>query len=154
MIKLNLPSYSFKLFKEDKKTKIFDDIRKKKIVLTPEEWVRQNFIQFLIQERNYPRGLIAVEKGLKINGLQKRTDILCYDKSGNPILMVECKATNISIDQSVFDQIARYNISFKLPYLIVTNGLEHYCALINFEEKRFSFLKEIPFYEELGKHIL
>lgn len=153
MIELNLPNYTFKLFEEGKKTKIFDDIRKKKIVLTPEEWVRQNFIQFLIQEKGYPQGLIAVEKGLQLNGLQKRTDILCYAKDGNPILMVECKAPNIPINQSVFDQIARYNITFKLPYLIVTNGLVHYCAFINFEKNQFSFLKEIPSYEELRHHI-
>ena len=149
MINLNLPDYTFKLYKEDKRTKIFDEIRQKKIVLTPEEWVRQNFIRFLIEEKNYPKGLMAIEKGLKLNGLQKRTDILCYSKNGNPLLMVECKAPNISIKQSVFDQIGRYNIHFKLPYLIVTNGLEHYCALINFDTKQFSFLKEIPNYDEL-----
>ena len=149
MINLNLPDYTFKLYKEDKRTKIFDEIRQKKIVLTPEEWVRQNFIRFLIEEKNYPKGLMAIEKGLKLNGLQKRTDILCYSKNGIPLLMVECKAPNISIKQSVFDQIGRYNIHFKLPYLIVTNGLEHYCALINFDTKQFSFLKEIPNYDEL-----
>ncbi len=149
MINLNLPEYTFKLYKKDKRTKIFDEIRQKKIVLTPEEWVRQNFIRFLIEEKNYPKGLMAIEKGLKLNGLQKRTDILCYSKNGNPLLMVECKAPNISIKQSVFDQIGRYNIHFKLPYLIVTNGLEHYCALINFDTKQFSFLKEIPNYDEL-----
>jgi hypothetical protein len=147
---LNLPNYSFKLFREGKKTKIFDAIRKKKIVLTPEEWVRQNFIQFLVQEKSFPIGLIAVEKGLKLNGMQKRTDILCYSKVGNPILMVECKAPNIPINQLVFDQISRYNLAFKLPYLIVTNGLKHYCAMINFEKKNFNFLKEIPSYDELN----
>ncbi|MAC95020.1 MAG: restriction endonuclease subunit R [Flavobacteriales bacterium] len=151
MQQLNLPSYQFKLIQEDKKTKIFDAIRKKYLLLTAEEWVRQNFIEFLVRERNFPRGLIAVEKGLKLNGLQKRSDILIYSKSAEPILMVECKAPEVKIDQSVFDQIARYNIHFKLPFLVVTNGLQHYCAQINFENKDFSFLKDIPNYNDISK---
>ena len=149
MQQLNLPQYKFNLSRDGKKTKIFDVIRKKNLVLTPEEWVRQNFIQFLIQERDFPKGLIAVEKGLTVNGLQKRCDILIYSKSGEPLLMVECKAPNISINQLVFDQIARYNIRFKLPYLIITNGMEHYCAMINFDEASFKFLHEIPNYKSL-----
>ena len=132
---------------ENKKTKIFDEIRKKFLVLTPEEWVRQNFIKFLIEERNFPKGLIAIEKGLKLNGLHKRTDILIYDKTGSPIMIVECKASKVAINQNVFDQIGRYNITFKVPYLVVTNGLQHYCAQIDFENKQFSFLNEIPNYE-------
>ena len=146
---LNLPEYKFTFKEEDKKTKIFDFIRKKYLVLTPEEWVRQHVVKFLIEERNFPAGLIALERGLKLNGLQKRTDILAYSKKGNPILMVECKAPEVKINQAVFDQIGRYNITFKLPYLVVTNGLQHYCAKIDFTEKRFSFLKEIPYYNEL-----
>jgi hypothetical protein len=149
MQELNLPPYQFNLIREDKKTKIFDAIRKRYLVLTPEEWVRQNFIEFLVRERNFPRGLIAVEKGLKLNGMQKRTDILVYAKNTQPLLMVECKAPEIKIEQKVFDQIARYNLHFKLPYLVVTNGLNHYCAKINIETKSFNFLKDIPNYQEI-----
>lgn len=146
---LNLPSYQFNLIEENKKTKIFDAIRKKYFVLTPEEWVRQNVVRYLVEEKSFPANLIAIEMGLKLNGLQKRADIIVYSKTGKPILMVECKAPHIKIDQKVFDQIGRYNITFKLPYLIVTNGMEHFCAQIDFNIKNFSFLKEIPNYENL-----
>src|SRR5690554_2827060 len=150
MQELNLPTYQFKFKVEDKRTKIFDTIRKRFFVLTPEEWVRQNFIEYLINEKNYLKGLIAIEKGLKLHGLQKRTDILIYSKAGKPLLMVECKAPDVKINQTVFDQIGRYNIHFKLPYLIVTNGIEHYCAMIDFDKKDFSFLSDIPNYDEIG----
>ncbi len=146
---LNLPAYSFTLKEEDKKTKIFDVIRKKYLVLTPEEWVRQHIIRYLIEERNVPKNLIAVEQSLRLYGLHKRTDILVYSKEGKPLLMVECKAPTIKINQNAFDQIGRYNIKLKLPYLLVTNGMKHYVAKINFEEKKFTFLKDIPTYEEL-----
>jgi type I site-specific restriction endonuclease len=146
---LNLPPYEFTYTEENKKTKIFDFIRKKYLILTPEEWVRQNFIKFLVIEKNYPKNLIVIEKGLTLNGLQKRADIIIYSKNGKPLVMVECKAPSIKVDQKVFDQIGRYNITFKLPYLIVTNGLEHYCCSVDFVQKSFSFLKEIPNYESL-----
>lgn len=149
MKKLNLPEYDFTIVKEDKKTKIFDGIRRKYLLLTPEEWVRQHIVRFLVEEKKFPKGLIALEKGLKMNGLNKRSDILVYSQKGNPIFMVECKATSVKINQSVFDQISRYNISYQLPYLLVTNGLQHYCAKINFNEKKFNFLNDIPFYHEL-----
>tara|TARA_B110000503_G_C7066233_1_gene378890 strand:+ start:126 stop:581 length:456 start_codon:yes stop_codon:yes gene_type:complete len=146
---LNLPTYQFSFKEENKKTKIFDAIRKKFLVLTPEEWVRQHIVRFLVEEKGFPPSLIAIEMGLKLNGMQKRADILVYSKMGNPILLVECKAPHIKIDQKVFDQIGRYNITFKLPYLLVTNGMEHFCAQIDFESKDFSFLQEIPEYEKL-----
>jgi len=146
---LNLPTYQFTIKEENKKTKIFDAIRKKFLVLTPEEWVRQHIVRFLVEEKGFPSSLIAIEMGLKLNGLQKRADILVYSKSGQPILMVECKAPHIKIDQKVFDQIGRYNIIFKLPYLLVTNGMEHFCAQIDFISKDFSFLKDIPEYDHL-----
>jgi len=149
MKKLNFPQYDFSFKEENKKTKIFDEIRRKFLVLTPEEWVRQHLVKFLIQEKSFPKNLIAIEKGLSLNGLKKRTDILVYSKDGVPILMVECKAPGIEITQSVFDQIGRYNITFKLPYLIVSNGLEHFCAHVNHSEKNFTFLKDIPDYENL-----
>jgi len=149
MKRLNLPTYTFKIISEGKKTKIFDDIRRKYLTLTPEEWVRQHFVKFLIQEKGYPKGLIALEKGLHLNSLYKRTDILVYSKSGQPILMVECKSADVKITQSVFDQISRYNLHYKLPYLIVSNGLEHYCAKLNFKTSNFNFLNQLPAYEEL-----
>ena len=146
---LNLPIYPFQIKEEDKKTKIFDEIRRRFFVLTPEEWVRQHLIQFLIAVKGYPKNLIAVEKGLKLNGLQKRMDVLVYDKNGKALLMAECKAPEVKINQSVFEQIGRYNIQMKLPYLLVSNGLEHYCAHVNFNNGQIEFLKDIPHYDEL-----
>jgi hypothetical protein len=146
---LNLPQYPIKL-KEERGTKyIFDPIRKKYLVLQPEEWVRQNFIQFLIQEKGFPASLIAIEKGLKLNELQKRADIVIYDNRGEPIVLIECKAPKVKINQEVFEQVARYNMVFKVPYLIVTNGLEHYCAKVNLNANSFEFLKELPEYNAL-----
>ena len=146
MEKLNLPQYQIKIKEEGDKKYIFDPIRKKYLVLLPEEWVRQNFIQFLIQEKEYSASLIEVEKGLKLNELNKRADIVVSDNTGQPFVLVECKAPKVKIDQEVFEQVARYNMVFKVPYLIVTNGLEHYCAKIDFEKNSFEFLKEIPNY--------
>lgn len=147
MEKLNLPSYPIKLKEEKGKQYIFDSIRKKYLMLTPEEWVRQNFIQFLIQEKKYPEGLISIEKGLKLNELQKRVDALVY-KNSDPLVLIEFKAPKVKISQEVFEQIGRYNSIFKVPYLIVSNGLEHYCAKINFKANSFEFLKDIPNYKE------
>ena len=148
MQELNLPQYPIKLKEEERTKYIFDAIRKKYLVLQPEEWVRQNFIQFLIQDKNYPKSLIEIEKGLKLNELQKRADVLIH-KDAKPIVLIECKAPKVKISQEVFEQISRYNSVFKVPYLIVTNGLEHYCARINFDDNSFKFLKEIPNYKEL-----
>jgi hypothetical protein len=148
MEELNLPQYPIKLKEEGGVKYIFDAIRKKYLVLQPEEWVRQNFIQFLIHEKKYPASLIEIEKGLKLNELQKRVDVLIH-KDSKPIVLIECKASNVKINQEVFEQIARYNNVFKVPYLLVTNGLEHYCAKIDFETSSFEFLEEIPDYSEL-----
>jgi hypothetical protein len=149
MQQLNLPQYPVKL-KEEKGTKyIFDPIRKKYLVLLPEEWVRQNFIQYLINEKSFPSTLIAIEKGLKLNELQKRADIVIYDNKGQPIVLIECKAPKVKINQEVFEQVARYNIVFKVPYLVVTNGIEHYCAKVDLKENSFEFLQELPVYRDL-----
>ncbi|MES2396159.1 MAG: type I restriction enzyme HsdR N-terminal domain-containing protein [Bacteroidota bacterium] len=144
---LNLPSYQFKLKQQGLRTQIFDSIRKKYVMLTPEEWVRQNFLQFLIQEKNYPSSLIAVEAGLKYNQLQKRMDVLVYDKQGTPHLMVECKAPEVKINQDVFDQIARYNMAFKVKYLVVTNGMHHFCCLMDYTNNAYQYLEQIPVFE-------
>lgn len=149
MKKLNLPQYPIKLKEEGGTTFIFDSIRKKYLVLLPEEWVRQYFIQFLINDKGFASSLIVIEKGLKLNELKKRADILVYDKQGNPIVLVECKAPDVKINQEVFEQIARYNMVYKVPYLLVTNGMEHYCAKIDFQNNSFEFLEEIPAYKEL-----
>ena len=146
---LNLPKYDFNLIHEEDKNKIFDPIRRAFFVLTPEEWVRQNFVRYLIEEKHFPAGLISIEKQMILNGMKKRMDILCYSKNGTPLLMVECKAPEVSISQSAFDQIGRYNIKQRLPYLIVTNGMDHYCAKIDFKEASFQFLKNIPSFHEI-----
>ena len=151
MDKLNLPEYTFRVNDLNNQKWIFDPLRKKKVVLTPEEWVRQNFIQFLIQEKYYPEQLIKVEMGFKVNNLIKRSDIIGYDRKGKPSLIVECKAPTVKVSQDVFDQIARYNISLKVDFLVVTNGLEHYCCQINHQKKSYQFLRNIPDFEDLNQ---
>jgi hypothetical protein len=147
MQKLNLPNYKFRVKSNENKTLIFDNLRKKYMVLTPEEWVRQHFVQFLIQEKKYPVSLIALEKQLTINNRKKRTDILVFNKEGSPEIIVECKAPKIKITQATFDQIARYNLKLKANFLIVTNGLEHFYCKMDFEKETYIFLKDIPDYK-------
>jgi uncharacterized membrane protein YkoI len=146
MVKLNLPEYQFRIQKSEKGTQIFDAIRKKFVALTPEEWVRQNFIQFLIVEKKYPASLIAVETGLKYNRLQKRSDITIYDRNGKLWMIVECKAPEVKISQETFDQVATYNMSGKVKtrFLAVTNGLKHYCCEILNDQNSYDFLKDFP----------
>lgn len=144
MRELNLPYYPFKLKSDGNKYLIMDELRKKYLVLTPEEWVRQHIIQYLINFKNYPKGLISLEKGLRVNDLLKRTDVLVYDQHGNPVLLIECKAPEVKITQDVFDQAARYNSVYKLRYMIVSNGLEHFCAEIDHDTSKYKFLNDIP----------
>ncbi len=144
---LNFPSYSFRLKASENKTLIFDVIRKKSVVLTPEEWVRQHVVHFLHQEKKYPLSLISVEKQLKINSLNKRTDIIVFDRQGLPYIIVECKAPSVKITQNTFDQIARYNLQLDAPVLMVTNGLEHYYCHMDHNRKAYNFLPELPEYE-------
>ncbi|MEN8858131.1 MAG: type I restriction enzyme HsdR N-terminal domain-containing protein [Flavobacteriaceae bacterium] len=146
MQKLNFPSYSFRLKSSENKTLIFDIIRKKYVVLTPEEWVRQHVVLFLIEEKKYPISLIAVEKQLKINSLLKRTDVVVFNTKGTPEILIECKAPSVAISQATFDQIARYNLTAQSNYLMVTNGLNHYFCQIDKENETYVFLKEIPNY--------
>lgn len=141
---LNLPSYNFRFKEQEGRTLIYDIVRKKFVVLTPEEWVRQNFIRFLIEEKKYPASLIAVEVGLKYNQLQKRADVLIYNKQGQAYLMIECKAPEVKITQDVFHQIAVYNMSFKVDYLVVTNGMDHYCCKMDYDINNYGFLQSIP----------
>ncbi len=149
MQKLNLPEYSFKIKTSEGKSFIFDSLRKKFVRLTPEEWVRQNFVQFLISEKKYSSALIAVEAGVKVNNNPQRADLVVYDRSGKPALVAEFKAPEIKISQQTFDQIVRYNMQLKVPFLIVSNGLEHYCCRINYDDSLYIFLPEIPEFSAL-----
>ncbi|MFO7843590.1 MAG: type I restriction enzyme HsdR N-terminal domain-containing protein [Bacteroidales bacterium] len=144
MERLNLPTYSFNIKFIEQRKYIFDFIRRKYVLLTPEEWVRQNFLKYLVEEKKYPASLIAVEKEFKLNTLSKRSDAVVYNQSGTPFLMIECKAASVTIDQHVFDQIARYNMKLNVEYLVVTNGLAHYCCKIDVENQKYYFLKDIP----------
>lgn len=146
MKKLNFPAYSFRFKNSENKVAIFDEIRKKFILLTPEEWVRQHVVRFLLEEKKYPKSLINVEKILKINGLTKRYDAVVFDTDGTIAVLVECKAPEVAISQHTFDQIARYNMTLNSRYLMVTNGLEHYFCQIDFANKQYIFLQELPEY--------
>jgi hypothetical protein len=148
-IVLNLPEHPFKITLKESQYFIFDEIRKKHLVLTPEEWVRQHFIQFLIKEKKFPKSLIQIEAGLTLNSLQKRTDIVVFNNSGERVMIVECKAPGIKINQAVFDQAARYNSVHKAAWLCVTNGLKHCYAKISHESNAFSFVQELPDYSAL-----
>ncbi|MFP4664167.1 MAG: type I restriction enzyme HsdR N-terminal domain-containing protein [Bacteroidales bacterium] len=146
---LNLPYYEFRMENRDGKTMIFDEIRRKFLVCTPEEWVRQNLIKYFIQEKKIPAGMIALEKEIRVHGIQRRYDAMVHTKNGLPLMLVECKAPGITIKQEVFQQIAEYNIAFAVPYLFVSNGLRHYVCHINPENREINFLKELPAYEKL-----
>ena len=147
---LNLPEYRFRLKKENNISYIFDEIRKKFLVLTPEEWVRQHFVQFLIREKKYPRSLMKLEGGLKLNSMQKRSDNLLFNRSGEKVMLVECKAPSVKISQDTFDQVARYNFTHRVKYLVVSNGMQHFCAEIDLEKKSYNFLRELPEYSSPG----
>lgn len=144
MQKLNFPEYSFRFKNSENKTFVFDEIRKKFVVLTPEEWVRLHTVQFLINEKKYPKSLINVEKQLKLNNTTKRYDIVVFNSNGSIFLIVECKAPSINITQLTFDQIARYNLALESEFLMVTNGLEHYFCKMDYINMRYVFLEDIP----------
>ncbi len=147
-VPLNLPPHPFKIIRKDESLYIFDELRKKMLVLTPEEWVRQHFIQFLIHQQKYPKSLIKLEGGLKLHKLQKRTDILIYNKNGKADVLVECKASTVRIDQQVFDQAARYNMIHQVKHLVVTNGLDHYFCEMDYENQSYCFSPDCPSYQE------
>lgn len=141
---LNFPSYTFRVKNSENRTLIFDGIRKKFVVLTPEEWVRQHVVQFLLQDKKYPLSHINVEKQIKLNGLIKRYDVVVYKPNGQLHLLVECKAPTIMISQATFDQIAQYNFKLNATYLMVTNGLSHFYCQTDPESEKYQFMKEIP----------
>ena len=146
---LNLPEYEFRLEEKDGKTRIFDRFRKTMVTLTPEEWVRQHFLLFLAREKGYPASLITVEASVKVSRRTKRTDIVAYSRQLVPLLIVECKAPDVKITGQVFDQIVRYNMTLQVNYLVVTNGLDHYCCKLDYLNSSYSFLPDIPEYKDL-----
>jgi len=144
MQKLNLPAYDFRIKQENEKQLIFDSIRRKFVVLTPEEWVRQNFIEYLKIEKKYPAALMAVEKQVIVNGKQRRFDLLIYSRNGVPYVIVEFKSPDVKITQEAFDQAVRYNMVLRVEKIIVSNGLQHFACEIDYENNTYNYLKEIP----------
>ena len=144
MPQLNLPYADLKIKLVDGVLQVFDKVRKKYFVLTLEEWVRQHFLHFLHKHRKYPLGLMGVEKMVKYNNLRTRADIVIYDREGIPIMLVECKSPKTKINQDVFLQIAKYNFKLQVKYLVVTNGLEHFCCFMDYKENKIDFLDSIP----------
>ncbi len=149
MKQLNLPEYSFRITGSEGREMILDPIRRKFVRLTPEEWVRQNFVQYLVNEGKYPPGLIGIEVMSPYNKLRKRVDILIHDRSGKPVLLVECKEPDEPLNDKVFEQAVTYNMGFRVPYIIVTNGLVHYACKVDMEKRSYEFLLVIPLYEDL-----
>ncbi|MDR1698981.1 MAG: type I restriction enzyme HsdR N-terminal domain-containing protein [Prevotellaceae bacterium] len=149
MQQLNLPSYPFKIKTEQGKPFIFCSLRKKYVALTPEEWVRQHFAEFLFEKKDFPKSLTIHEHSISLNNTKKRCDTVAFLSSGKPVVIVEYKAPSVNITQQVFDQIARYNIKLRVKYLIVSNGLQHYCCRVDYDTMSYEFLADIPAYKEL-----
>ena len=149
MYSLNLPSYDAKIRKNGPLMEIYDSLRRKYVALTPEEWVRQHFVNWLIIDKEYPTSLMANEAGIKLNSLTRRCDTVVYDQHLDPLMIIEYKESNISITQDVFDQIVRYNTVLKVQYIVVSNGVKHYCCKMNYEKHSYDFLIDIPNYREL-----
>ena len=144
MQKLNFPTYQFQIDKRPKGFFIFDIIRKKYILLTPEEWVRQHTVHYLIEQKGYSPNLIAIEKQLSINNLKRRFDIVVFNQEMLPQILIECKAPEVKITQKTFDHANQYNWLLKAPFLFLTNGLKHYICQVNFKKNNYVFLEEIP----------
>lgn len=149
MDSLNLPEYDFTFQGVGETRMIFDPVRRRYVALTPEEWVRQHFVQFLIRERGVPRGLVAIEPEFKYNGMSRRADVVVYGRNGKPVLAGECKAPEVEIRQAAFDQLARYNTIVQAKYLVVTNGIVHYCCRVDRANGTYAFLDDLPPYDEL-----
>lgn len=150
MFALNLPTFPFKIVEDQGKHKIFDPIRRKYLVLTPEEWVRQHFIQFLISEKGFPKGLFHLEGGVKVHQKTGRYDAIFKNRNGENVLLIECKAPSVKITQETFHQLARYNSRLNVPYLIVTNGLEHYFLKVDFVGNKIKILNDLPHYQYIA----
>lgn len=148
---LNLPDRGVKIRHTPEGERIFDPIRRKWVASTPEEWVRQHVLNYLVHDLGCPPSLIAVERGSELNGLSKRADIVLHDREGKPVLLVECKAPEVSLGQDALDQASRYNIVFHVPFLMVTNGRVHYCCHIDRSTAVIKFLSALPVYELMCK---
>ena len=155
MKQLNLPQYSFRISGKEGSEMIFDPLRKKWVRLTPEEWVRQNFVRYLIDAGKYPAGLIGIEIMFNFNSLKRRVDILVHNRKGEPIMIVECKSPDVNVadfyENRVFDQAGEYNMRFKLPYVIITNGINHYAFKYDPALNIYEFMMVIPLFEELSQ---
>jgi len=147
MVKLNLPAFNFELKNDQDKILIFDFLRKRYVVLTPEEWVRQHFTNYLITHLNYPRALIKIEGGLLFNKLQKRSDIVVFNREGSPWMVIECKAPDLKLNRSAVHQASTYNHSLKAKYLVITNGLSHICCEIDWTNAKTSVVDSMPPYQ-------
>ena len=149
MFRLNLPQYEIKIGEKNGKRTIFDFLRRKYVSLTPEEWVRQHFTHYLTDHKGYPKGLMGNEVELRVGEKRLRCDTILYNKEGQPRMIVEYKAPTIQIQQKTFDQISVYNLLLHVDYLIVSNGLQHYCCKMDYDSQKYLFLKEIPDYQNL-----
>lgn len=149
MLALNLPAFPVKVTEKNGKKLIFDAVRGKYVALTPEEWVRQHFVNYLITKKGYPAGLIANEVAIKLNHTNKRCDTVVYNRDLTPLMVIEYKSPVIEITDSVFDQVVRYNMALTVPYLIASNGLSHYCCRIDYKTQTYKFLEDIPDYTSL-----
>jgi type I site-specific restriction-modification system R (restriction) subunit len=144
MQELNLPAYEFRIKTEGTKKYIFDLVRKRFVLLTPEEWVRQHFMRYLTEEKNYPESLMAVEKQITLNGKLFRFDLLVYCRNGQPLLIAEFKAPGVKISQDTFDQVVRYNMALKVERVVVSNGLQHFVCEIDYQQNNYKYLREVP----------
>ncbi len=152
-MQLALPKYEFNIRENtDGRKEIFDSFRRKYIVLTPEEWVRQHFLRYLVEEKGFPSSLIAVEKSIMVNQMPKRFDAMAYGKSGKPLILMEFKSPKVKLNQEVIEQVSRYNSSLQLSYLLISNGLKHYCCQLDFSNNNFKILDHIPSFEMLDEN--
>lgn len=148
--RLNLPSVPLRLKDEDGIVKVFDPLRDKYVALTPEEFVRQHFTAWMRDVRHYPASLMANEIGIEVNGTRKRCDTVVFGKDGKPMVIIEYKAPDVAVNQAVFDQIVRYNQTLHADYLVVSNGINHYCCVMDYESGTYHFIPEIPDYLSLN----
>lgn len=153
MLALNFPEYNFKTDHKDGQTSIFDPLRKRYVHLTPEEWVRQHLIRYLIEEKVVPFTLIASEKRVLVNGLKQRFDLLVFAKTGHPLMICECKSPDIRLSEDTFHQAIRYNLTLKAHFLLISNGLEHHAAFIDYDTVQLKYLTQIPTYQEMNEMI-
>ena len=149
MFRLNLPSYPIKITERGEKQLIFDFLRRKYVALTPEEWVRQHFTHFLVEQKGYPKALLANEVELKVGEKKLRCDTVLYHQTLQPRMIIEYKAPTIPLQQKTFDQISAYNLLLKVDYLVVSNGLQHYCCRMDYDQQRYIFLEALPDYQNL-----